>query len=83
VACQKLVRLHAAKKDKIIIFSDNLLVLRVYAKILECDSISGKTPSHERVEIFRKFENSPDHNVLVISKVGDNSIDLPGANVII
>lgn len=45
--------------------------------------IHGKTRNEERISVLKKFENSNECNTLLVSKIGDNSIDLPGANVII
>ncbi|GJM93508.1 hypothetical protein PR202_ga10070 [Eleusine coracana subsp. coracana] len=37
----------------------------------------------ERTRILYQFKNSPEVNTIFLSKVGDNSIDIPEANVII
>ena len=37
----------------------------------------------ERLEILQAFQHNPNYNVVFLSKVGDNAIDLPCANVII
>jgi DNA excision repair protein ERCC-3 len=83
MTCQYLVKKHEAVGDKIIIFSDNLFVLELYSKYLALPMISGNVPHHERVRILFNFENTISSNTILVSKVGDNSIDLPGANVII
>lgn len=83
IVAQDLVRKHAASGDKIIIFSDNLYVLEHYHRVLGFPIITGSTSHQDRVSILHAFENSTSTNTLLISKVGDNSIDLPGANVII
>jgi len=82
--CQWLVREHEKRGDKIIIFSDTLMCLHEYAAILQRPIIHGAVPLLQRLEIFKDF-NSPDGKLLTIlvSKVGDNAIDLPSANVII
>eukprot|EP01155_Anaeramoeba_flamelloides_P019320 Anaeramoba_flamelloidesa573845_40.p1 GENE.a573845_40~~a573845_40.p1 ORF type:complete len:538 (+),score=99.47 a573845_40:2-1615(+) len=81
--CQFLINYHEKKGDKIMIFSDNLFALRFYANNLNIPSISGATSGKNRIEILNTFRYSEEHNALLISKVGDNSIDLPEANVII
>ena len=67
------------------------------SRILEASSdvalgrafIYGSTPQGERMELLEKFkigaslDNGVPCNTLFISKVGDTSIDLPEANVII
>ena len=83
MTCQYLVKKHEEMGDKIIIFSDNLFVLELYSKYLSLPMISGSVPHHERIRILFNFENTTASNTILVSKVGDNSIDLPGANVII
>jgi len=83
MTCQYLVKKHEAAGDKIIIFSDNLFVLELYSKALKLPVISGQTSQDERMRILYSFENTSNNNVILVSKVADNSIDLPGANVII
>jgi hypothetical protein len=41
------------------------------------------TTDSERLEFLHHFQHDPNVNCLFISKVGDNSIDLPDVNVII
>jgi len=45
--------------------------------------IYGKTSDAERNEMLHRFQTDPHMNCLFISKIGDNSIDLPDVNVII
>ncbi|RZC85705.1 hypothetical protein C5167_026376 [Papaver somniferum] len=68
-ACEFLIRFHEEQRgDTIIVFADNLFVL---------------TDHQERTGLLHRFKNSPHLNTLFLSKVGDNSIDIPEANVII
>lgn len=83
-ACEYLIRFHEQQRhDKIIVFSDNLFALEQYAKKLRKPMIYGPTSHHERTRILYAFKNSPEVNTVFLSKVGDNSIDIPEANVII
>lgn len=83
-ACEFLLRFHEQQRgDKIIVFSDNLFALREYATKLKKPFIYGATSHHERTRILYAFKHSPDVNTVFLSKVGDNSIDIPEANVII
>ncbi|EFJ20433.1 hypothetical protein SELMODRAFT_109026 [Selaginella moellendorffii] len=83
-ACEFLIRFHEQQRgDKIIVFSDNLFALREYATKLKRPFIYGPTSHHERTKILYAFKHSPDVNTVFLSKVGDNSIDIPEANVII
>jgi len=45
--------------------------------------IYGKTPHAERTQILNVFKHSDKVNTVFLSKVGDNSIDIPEANVLI
>ncbi|XP_024378894.1 general transcription and DNA repair factor IIH helicase/translocase subunit XPB1 [Physcomitrium patens] len=83
-ACEFLIRFHEEQRgDKIIVFSDNLFALREYATKLRKPFIYGPTSHHERTRILYAFKHSPQVNTVFLSKVGDNSIDIPEANVII
>ncbi|XP_065905052.1 general transcription and DNA repair factor IIH helicase/translocase subunit XPB-like isoform X2 [Dysidea avara] len=82
-ACQFLMNYHERRNDKIIVFSDIVFALRLYAKKLNRCFIDGQTPQNERMRIFQNFVYNPLVNTIFISKVGDNSIDLPDANVLI
>ncbi|KAK8448746.1 hypothetical protein SEVIR_7G093400v4 [Setaria viridis] len=54
-----------------------------YAMKLRKPMIYGATSHAERTRILYQFKNSPEVNTIFLSKVGDNSIDIPEANVII
>ncbi|XP_072995058.1 general transcription and DNA repair factor IIH helicase/translocase subunit XPB1-like [Typha latifolia] len=83
-ACEFLIRFHEQQRgDKIIVFADNLFALTAYAMKLRKPMIYGATSHNERTRILHAFKNSPDVNTVFLSKVGDNSIDIPEANVII
>ncbi|KAK9147442.1 hypothetical protein Scep_006199 [Stephania cephalantha] len=83
-ACEFLIRFHEQQRgDKIIVFADNLFALTEYAMKLRKPMIYGATSHSERTSILEKFKLSRDVNTIFLSKVGDNSIDIPEANVII
>jgi DNA excision repair protein ERCC-3 len=69
--------------DKVLVFSDNVFALEKYALTLKQPMIHGGTPDSERLKCLYNFQHNPNVNCLFISKVGDNSIDLPDVNVII
>jgi DNA excision repair protein ERCC-3 len=79
--CKSLIEHH--KNDKIIIFSDNLFSLERYALELGVPFISGRVGEEERVQILTLFRETNQCNCILMSKVGDTSLDLPNANVII
>ncbi|KFK22354.1 hypothetical protein AALP_AAs42226U000300 [Arabis alpina] len=83
-ACEFLIRFHEEERgDKIIVFADNLFALREYALKLGKPMIYGATSHIERTKILEQFKTSKNVNTVFLSKVGDNSIDIPEANVII
>jgi DNA excision repair protein ERCC-3 len=57
--------------------------LKLYAEMLKRPLIFGETPERERQAILGTFRASDALRTICISKVGDTSIDLPEANVII
>ena len=84
-ACEYLMRFHEARGDKVIVFSDNVFALRKYAIKLQRPMIYGPTQQNERMAVLEKFKTTFEdpYNTIFISKVGDTSIDLPEASVII
>jgi DNA excision repair protein ERCC-3 len=82
-AVEFLVRFHEKRGDKIIVFSDLVYSLKLYAEMLKRPLIYGETPERERQAILGTFRATDDVRTICISKVGDTSIDLPEANVIV
>jgi DNA excision repair protein ERCC-3 len=82
-ATEFLVRYHEERGDKIIVFSDLVFSLKLYAEMLKKPLIFGNTPERERQAILGTFRTNDALRTICISKVGDTSIDLPEANVII
>lgn len=82
-AVEYLVNFHEARGDKIIVFSDLVYSLKLYADMLSKPLIYGETPEKERQAILGIFRATNTVQTICISKVGDTSIDLPEANVII
>lgn len=82
-ATEYLVRFHEERGDKIIVFSDLVYSLKLYAEMLKKPLIYGETPEKERQAILGTFRTNDALRTICISKVGDTSIDLPEANVII
>ncbi|CAF3554800.1 unnamed protein product [Rotaria socialis] len=82
-ACQFLIRYHERRNDKIIVFSDSMFALELYAKNLGKPYICGKTSQSERIQILQNFLHNPTINTIFVSKVADTSFDLPDANVLI
>lgn len=83
LTCEYLLKYHEAKGDKVIVFSDNLFALLHVARTLNRPFIYGKVSSAERIIILNKFKNETTFNSIFLSKVGDNALDIPCANVVI
>ena len=82
-ACQFLIRYHERRRDKIIVFSDNVYALKHYALAMNKPFIYGPTSQDERLNILKNFRENPLVNTIFVSKVADTSFDLPDANVLI
>ncbi|KAM5385769.1 hypothetical protein ACJA88_001919 [Fusarium oxysporum] len=82
-ACQFLINYHEARGDKIIVFSDELYSLKLYAYKLKRYLIYGGTSQEERLRVLDNFRHSPEVNTLFLSKIGDTSLDLPEATCLI
>lgn len=82
-ACQFLIDYHEKRGDKIIVFSDNVYALQIYAQKLGKAFIYGETPQQERLRILENFQHNENINTLFLSKIGDTSLDLPEATCLI
>lgn len=82
-ACQYLINYHEARGDKVIVFSDELYALKAYSQKLQKWCIYGDTGQNERMNILSNFQFNPNINTLFLSKIGDTSLDLPEATVLI
>jgi DNA repair helicase Rad25 len=78
----ELMQKHVKENNKVMVFCDNLFALHVYQEILRCPKIEGSTPTAERLQIIKKFKEVGG-NCVLFSTVGDQSIDLPEADVVI
>ena len=79
-----LIDYHEKEGDNIIIFSDLVYSLKEYSERMNIPAIYGKTPEKERRSILQNFRSETGLcKTICLSKVGDTSIDLPEANVII
>ncbi|KAJ2892450.1 DNA repair helicase RAD25, partial [Coemansia aciculifera] len=82
-ACQYLINFHKCRGDKTIVFIDNVYALRAYANKLGLPFICGEIQQIERMRILDQFQHNPTVNTILLSKVGDTSIDLPEATCLI
>ncbi|KAK8792787.1 hypothetical protein WA158_004951 [Blastocystis sp. Blastoise] len=83
MTCKYLIDYHQKRGDKILVFSDDITALIYYAKSMKCPMIYGKVSATERNRYLSEFRTNSKLNCLFISRVGDTSIDLPEATVII
>jgi len=81
-ACEFLIKYHEKRGDRVIVFSDSIMGLETYAKKFGKSMICGSTHQDERMKVIENFRHH-EINTFFISKVGDEAIDLPDANVII
>lgn len=82
-AAQFLIDYHEKRGDKIIVFSDNLFALKAYGLKLHKGLIYGETSAAERLLLLDNFQNNDSVNTILLSKIGDTSLDLPEATVLI
>lgn len=82
-ACQYLIRHHEARGDKIIVFSDNLYTLKLFALKMQRAYIYGDTTQEERMRVLENFRYNSVINTIFLSGIGDTSLDLPEATCLI
>jgi DNA excision repair protein ERCC-3 len=68
---------------KTIVFCDYIELLKKYAQVLNCPMVHGETAHHDRMKIFSDFECTGRLNLIAVSRVGDVSVNLPSASVVI
>jgi DNA excision repair protein ERCC-3 len=69
-------------EEKALVFVDYLDQGRAYADRLDAPFISGETPHHRREKLFEGFREGG-LSTLVVSRVGDEGLDLPSAELAI
>ncbi|OLZ40405.1 DEAD/DEAH box helicase [Natrinema saccharevitans] len=74
--------LSAHPEAKAIVFVDYLEQGRELSEALEVPFLSGETPHHERRRLLEEFRRD-ERDLLLISRVGDEGIDLPTADLAI
>lgn len=82
-ACQFLIDFHERRGDKVIVFSDNVYALNAYAKKLGKPCIYGETPQREREMVLANFQQNESVSTILLSKIGDTSLDLPEATCLV
>lgn len=74
--------LHKHRDDTVLVIGMYLDQLETIAEEIDAPIITGKTPVRERRKLYQQLREG-EINTLVLSKVGNFSIDLPDANVAI
>lgn len=82
-ACQFLIDFHEKRGDKVIVFSDNVYALKAFALKLTKPYIYGDTPQKERENVLQNFQQNDSVRTVLLSKIGDTSLDLPEATCLI
>ncbi len=77
---EELIERHAG--DRVLVLGMYVEQLELLARRLGAPLIEGRTPQSRRDELYARFRRGEDR-VLVLSKVGNFSVDLPDANVAI
>jgi len=67
-------------EEKALVFVDYLDQGRDVAAALDAAFVSGETPHHRRENLFQEFRDGS-RRTLVVSRVGDEGIDLPDAGL--
>lgn len=80
---KKLIDLHLEKEHKIMLFCDILFALAFYEHWLKKPKIEGDTADRDRQAILNNFRKKKGGACVLFSTVGDQSIDLPEADVVI
>ena len=77
-----LIKEHTNRNQKIIIFCDSIIALKEYGSILNCDTFHGELQNKRKNEVLMKFIHG-NSKVIAMSCIGDNSLDIPDAQVVI
>jgi DNA excision repair protein ERCC-3 len=73
---------HKHRDDQVLIIGQYLDQLEQIANRIQVPMITGETPVREREKLYEQFRNG-EIFTLILSRVGNFSIDLPDANVLI
>lgn len=71
---------HEQLNDHILVFSDDVDILHYIAGQLKRPVLSGSSKAEERMFIFDMFRQGK-VKTLFLSRIGDEAVDLPNANV--
>lgn len=69
--------------DKILVFCDSIYPLEQFQNIFGEEVLTGSSTEAHRKDVLTRFRQTNSCNVVFLSKIGDTSIDLPEATVLI
>ncbi|CAL6014255.1 DNA_repair helicase TFIIH P90 [Hexamita inflata] len=73
---------HVAQGHQVLIFCDSVVAAEIYSRLLKIPFVKGDVPGEEREVIVEAFLERK-INCFLLTRVGDTSLDLPDANVLI
>ena len=65
------------------VFCDSIYPLTIFKEIFGYPVLDGSTAESQRKRVLAEFRQSTTQNIVFLSKIGDTSIDLPEATVLI
>jgi len=83
--CKTLMRYHEEKGHRVLIFIEEVGTLHEYSRILNRDYIDGKIETEEQVRLVARMNEGGinEYRTLLFNSIGDASLDIPNADVII
>lgn len=83
--CKLLMRYHEEMGHRVLIFVEEVGILQEYSRILNRDFIDGSLRLEDQVKLVARMKNAtkPSERTLLFNSVGDASLDIPNADVII
>lgn len=82
VACEELMLAHERRGHRVLVFSDCVWTLQKVAELLGRQHLDGRTSNQDRNKYLEELRSGA-RKTLMLSKIGDTSIDIPEASVII
>ena len=79
------MRYHEEMGRRVLVFIDEIGVLQEYSRILDRDFVDGSLETAEQVKLVERMKvgAAAQHRTLLFNSVGDASLDIPNADVVI
>lgn len=81
--CRYLIDYHVRRGDKVLLFCDDTAPLEVLSKLLNIEYVIGETGESTRSAVFKKFREARGGYAIGVSRIADNSLNLPEASVVV